>query len=73
MDRIEAGEILLDAKEAIEEALEQARTALRACEDEFLYEQADAYWLSHIADAVGGSGMVTMQDTIDALEREEED
>ncbi len=73
MDRIEAAEILLDAREAIEEALEQARTALRACEDEFLYEQADAYWLAHIADAVGGSGMVTMQDTIDALEGREQD
>ncbi|MFO7958000.1 MAG: hypothetical protein R6X33_12980 [Candidatus Brocadiia bacterium] len=73
MDRIEAAEILLDTREAIEEALEQARTALEACGDEFLWEQAEAYWLSHIADAVGGSGMVTMQDTIDALEREEED
>ncbi len=73
MDRIEAAEILLDAREAIEEALEQARTALRACEDEFLYEQAEAYWLSHIADAVGGTGMVTMQDTIDALEGRDHD
>ncbi len=79
MDRIEAAEILLDAREAIEEALEQARTALRALDDDFPYEQAEAYWLAHIADAVGSadavgeSGMVTMQDTIDALEREEED
>jgi hypothetical protein len=72
MDRIEAAEILLDAREAIEEALGQARTALRACEDEFLLEQAEAYWLAHIADAVGGSGMVTLQDTIDALEGREQ-
>jgi hypothetical protein len=73
MDRIEAAEILLDAKEGIEEALEQARTALRALDDEFPYEQAEAYWLAHIADAVGGTGMVTMQDTIDALEGREQD
>ncbi len=40
MDRIGATEILLDARKAIEEALQQARIALRACEDEFLCRQA---------------------------------
>jgi hypothetical protein len=79
MDREEAAEILLDAKEAIEEALEQARTALRAVDDDFPYEQADAYWLAHIRTALDrehgylSGSMVTMQDTIDALQREEED
>ncbi len=75
MDRTEVAEILLDAKEA----LEQARTALRALDDDFPYEQADAYWLAHIRCALDkehgylGGSMVTMQDTIDALEHEEED
>jgi hypothetical protein len=73
MDRTEVAEVLLDAREAIEEALEQARTALRACDDKFLLDQAEAYWLSHIADAVGGNGIVTMQHTIDALEGRTED
>ena len=73
MDRTEVAEVLLDAREAIEEALEQARTALGACDDEFLLDQAEAYWLAHIADAVGGNGIVTMQHTIDALEGRTED
>jgi len=79
MDRTEAAEILLDAKEAIEQALEQARTALRALDEDFPYEQADAYWLAHIRTALDkehgylGGSMVTMQDTIDTLERKEED
>ena len=77
MDRTEAAEILLDAKEAIEEALEQARTALRALDDDFPYEQADTYWLAHIRTALDkehgylGGSMVTMQDTIDALESDD--
>ena len=74
MDREEVADALLEAKEAIEEALEEARTALRACEDGFLYEQADAYWLSQIEEALGGHmAMVSMQDTIDALDNPEED
>ena len=79
MDRMEAAEILLDAKEAIEEALEQARTALRAVDDDFPFQQADAYWLAHIRTALDrehgylSSSMVTMQDTIDALQGREED
>jgi hypothetical protein len=36
MDRTEVAEVLLDAREAIEEALEQARTALRSLDDPFL-------------------------------------
>ena len=79
MDRTEAAEILLDAKEAIEEALEQARTALRAVDDDFPFQQADAYWLAHIRTALDrehgylGGSMVTMQDTINALQGREED
>jgi len=79
MDRQEAADILIDAKERILEALEEARQALRACDEEFLFEQADAYWLAHIRTALDkehgylGGSMVTMQDTIDALEGREED
>ena len=79
MDRTEAAGILLDAKETIEEALEQARTALRAVDDDFPFQQADAYWLAHIRTALDrehgymGGSMVTMQDTINALQRGEED
>jgi len=79
MDRTEAAEILLDAKEAIKEALAQARTALRAVDDDLPFQQADAYWLAHIRTALDrehgylGSSMVTMQDTIDALQGGEED
>ena len=79
MDRQEAADILIDAKEGILEALEEARQALRACDDEFLYEQADAYWLAHIWTALGhehgylGGSMVTMQDTINALQGGEKD
>jgi hypothetical protein len=79
MDRTEAAEILLDAKEAIEEALEQARTALRAVDDDFPFQQADAYWLAHIRTALDrehgylGGSMVTMQDTINALQGRAED
>ena len=79
MDRMEAAEILLDAKEAIEEALVQARTALRAVDDDFPFQQADAYWLAHIRTALDrehgylGGSMVTMQDTINALQGREED
>ena len=79
MDRTEAAEILMDAKETIEEALEQARTALRALDDDFAFQQADAYWLAHIRTALDrehgymGGSMVTMQDTIYALDGAEED
>ena len=79
MDRTEAAEILLDAKEAIEEALDQARTALRAVGDDFPFQQADAYWLAHIRTALDrehgylGGSMVTMQDTMNALQGRGED
>ena len=74
MDRAEAAAILMDAKEAIQEALEQAGTALRALDNDFLYEQARSYWLAHIRMALDrnhgylGGSMVTMQDAINALE-----
>jgi hypothetical protein len=79
MDRTEVAGVLQDAKVAIEEALEEARTALRALDDGFPYQQADAYWLAHIRTALDrehgylGGSMVTMQDTIDALERDDQD
>ena len=79
MQREEAADILLDAREMIEEALQQARTALRALEDRFPFEQADAYWLAHIRGALDkehgylGGSMITMADTIRALQGQEED
>jgi len=79
MDKEEAADILLDAREAIEDALEQARTALRALDDVFPYEQAGAYWLAHIRCALDrehgylGGSMITMADTIRALQGQEED
>jgi hypothetical protein len=74
MDRDEVIGVLQDAKQTIEDALKDARTALRDLDDAFTYEQAQAYWLAHIQTALDrdhgylGGSMVTMQDTIDALE-----
>ena len=70
MDREEAAEILQEAKEAIEEALEEARTALCEVQEAFYFDQADAYWLSHIESALDGDGPApTMQSTINGLRR----
>jgi len=68
----------MDAKAQIEEALEEMRTALRACDDEMLWTRAKAYWWAHIRCALDndheylGGSMFTMQDTINELEGREE-
>jgi len=79
MDRIEVADVLQDARERVEEAMEEARTALASLEEGFLLDQASAYWLAHVRTALDhehgylGGSMVTMQDTIDALRKEDED
>ena len=66
---------LSDIKEEIKDLVYQAKRHVERGGNKFLLEQAKAYWIPHILMALDkehdylGGGMVTMQDTIDALEQ----
>lgn len=72
-ERMVAVEVLEEAKEEIEAALEKAYRALHTVGG-ITFERARSYWYAHVRmaldknhDYLGGS-MITMQDTIDELE-----
>lgn len=73
-ERIERIERLVEIKDQMKELIEESRQLLLGTDHE---DRARSYWMAHIRCALDndhmylGGSMITMQDTIDALEDEE--
>lgn len=77
-ERLDAVERLVEIREEIEELVHEAYDLVKSC-DEDEARRADAYWRAHIITALSndhgylGGSMATLQDSIDAIENDEED
>ena len=74
--RAQAAERLEEIRDQIEELLAEAEMALDESDGGIVARRAKAYWMQHIADALGTEGkfaMCTMSDTIRELTSSEND
>lgn len=70
-------ERLKEIKDQMKELVEEARNILRVSDDKMIWERAKSYWIPELymaldkdQDYLGGC-MVTMEDTIEALDDDE--
>ena len=77
-DRQEIVDELGEIQSQILELVEQARALLRRNEYEGALMRAEAYWIAHVTTAISnnhgylGKSMVSLQDTIEEIENDED-